>query len=125
MGSLDLHYQLTSSFSPSIIEPRGFGPTYLQGTETNGPAPNYDSSNGLHHEPHVSNSIYGFYSGEDGVHQQLSSCGAASYWNQADANAAQIDSNSPMAMGASRYFFLTGPGINAGSKSSSFTAAQN
>ena len=29
VGSLDVHYQLTSSSSPNIIEPRGFNQTYL------------------------------------------------------------------------------------------------
>ncbi|WP_276971576.1 hypothetical protein [Ferrimicrobium acidiphilum] len=125
VGSLEVHYQLASSSSPSIIEPGGSGQTYLYGTDTNGPAPNYDSSNGLYYEPYGPSSVYGFYSGEDGVYQQLSSCGATNYWNQGDANAAQSDSNSVMAMGASQYFFLAGPGINAASNNSSSTAAQN
>jgi hypothetical protein len=98
--------------SPDGIFP-GPGGRYLYGSDTNGPTPSYSSSEGYYYETGGPSSIYGFYAGEMGVFQQKDGCpNAVNYYSLGDANAASYDSTRIMAIGASEYYFMAGPGIS-------------
>jgi hypothetical protein len=103
----------SQTISPDGIYPRPGG-RYLYGSDTNGPTPTYSSSEGYYYEGNGPSSIYGFYAGEMGVYQQMDTCttGGVNYYSLMDANAASYDSTRIMAMGASEYYFMAGPGIS-------------
>jgi len=102
---------ISQTMSPDGISP-GPGGRYLYGSDTNGPTPSYSSSEEYYYETGGPSSIYGFYAGEMGVFQQKDGCAATNYYSQADANAASYDSSRIMAMGASEYYIMAGPGIS-------------
>ncbi len=118
-------YLRSTALSSHILSPQGIYPgpngRYLYGTDTNGPAPTYDASNGWYLSPYPQPSYpYGFYVGEMGVFQQVGNqyyggnCSGVGYYNLADANAANYDSSRIMAMGSSEYYMLAGPGVSNG-----------
>ncbi|WP_276941865.1 hypothetical protein [Ferrimicrobium acidiphilum] len=104
---------ISQTISPDGIYP-GTGGRYLYGSDTNGPTPTYSSSEGYYYEGNGPSSIYGFYAGEMGVFQQMDGCptGGVNYYSLGDANAASYDSTRILAMGASEYYFMAGPGIS-------------
>lgn len=102
---------ISQTMSPDGISP-GPGGRYLYGSDTNGPTPSYSSSEEYYYETGGPSSIYGFYAGEMGGFQQEDGCGGVNYYSPGDANAASYDSTRILAMGASEYYFMAGPGIS-------------